>query len=89
MSHNTVPVSQKHSSSVWRQKGLTGYCFKYTDRPFCLQTDELPTNEEELYESQADVVLWHHMTSNPVHCCITNKSTVYEKSLVIFVPWII
>ena len=25
------------NSSVWRQKGLTGYCFKYIDRPFCLQ----------------------------------------------------
>ena len=23
------------------QKGLTGYCCKYIDRPFCLQTDEL------------------------------------------------
>ena len=23
-------------SSAWRQKGLTGYCFKYIDRPFCL-----------------------------------------------------
>ena len=26
--------------SARRQKGLTGYCFKYIDRPFCLQTDE-------------------------------------------------
>ena len=26
--------------SAWRQKGLTGYCFKYTDRPFCLQVDD-------------------------------------------------
>ena len=26
---------------AWRQKGLTGYCFKYTDRTFCLWTDEL------------------------------------------------
>ena len=23
-------------SSAWRQKGPTGYCFKYIDRPFCL-----------------------------------------------------
>ena len=29
------------NSSAWRQKGLTGDCFKYIDRPFCLQTDEL------------------------------------------------
>ena len=28
-------------SSVWRQKVLTGYCFKYTDIPFCLRTDEI------------------------------------------------
>ena len=26
---------------VWRQKGLTGYWFKYIDRPFCLQTNEI------------------------------------------------
>ena len=25
--------------SARRQKGLTGYCFKYIDRPFCLRTD--------------------------------------------------
>ena len=31
----------KMLTSVWRQKGLTGYCFKYTDRPFCLRTDAL------------------------------------------------
>ena len=29
------------SSSAQIQKGLIGYCFKYTDRPFCRQTDEL------------------------------------------------
>ena len=28
-------------SSAWRQKGLTGYCFKYIDRPFCLQSDDM------------------------------------------------
>ena len=27
--------------SARRQKGLTGYCFKYIDRPFCLWTDNL------------------------------------------------
>ena len=30
-----------YNSSAWRQKDLTGYCFKYIDRPFCLRTDEL------------------------------------------------
>ena len=29
-----------NKSSVWRQKGLTGYCFKYIDRSFRLRTDE-------------------------------------------------
>ena len=29
------------NSLVRRQKGLTGYCFKYTDRPFCLRADKL------------------------------------------------
>ena len=28
-------------SSARRQKGLTGFCFKYIDRPFCLQTNDL------------------------------------------------
>ena len=27
-------------TSVWRQKGVTDYCFKYKDRPFCLQADD-------------------------------------------------
>ena len=30
----------KYISSVRRQKGLTGYCFTYIDRPFCLRTDD-------------------------------------------------
>ena len=29
------------TSSVRRQKGLPGYCFKYTDRYFCLRTDDM------------------------------------------------
>ena len=29
-----------NNTSVQRQKGLTGYCFNYIDRPFCLQTNE-------------------------------------------------
>ena len=28
-------------SSPWRQKDLTGYCFNYIDKPFCLRTDDL------------------------------------------------
>ena len=28
-------------SSAGRQKGLTGYCFKYIDRSFYLQTDDM------------------------------------------------
>ena len=30
----------KYKTSAQRQKGLTGYCFKYKDRSFCLWTDE-------------------------------------------------
>ena len=30
-------------SSTLRQKDLTGYCFKYIDRPFYLLTDDLYT----------------------------------------------
>ena len=33
--------SVNHKSSVRRQKGLTGYCFKYIDRHFCLQAYEI------------------------------------------------
>ena len=28
-------------TSVRRQKGLTAYCYKYIDRPFCLRTDKM------------------------------------------------
>ena len=35
-----VKQEVKHKTSAWRQKGLTGYCFKYIDRPFCLRTNE-------------------------------------------------
>ena len=27
--------------SAWRQKGITGYCVKCIDRPFCLRTDDM------------------------------------------------
>ena len=30
--------------SLEAKKGLIGYCFKYIDRPFCLQTDEYSLN---------------------------------------------
>ena len=30
-----------NKSSARRQKGLTGYFFKFTDRPFCFRTDEV------------------------------------------------
>ena len=28
-------------SSAWRQEGLTGYCFKYIDRPFCFRANDM------------------------------------------------
>ena len=33
-------------SFVRRQKGLTGYCFKYTDRPFCLRASDMLIGHE-------------------------------------------
>ena len=30
-----------NTSSARRQKGLTSYCFKYVDGPFCLRTDNM------------------------------------------------
>ena len=44
--HKIQHIEAAHSapklmSSTWRQKGLTGYCFKYTDRPFCLRDDDV------------------------------------------------
>ena len=44
MSHNSqvyLCLQQRYISSARRQKGLTGYCFKYIDRSFYLQTDDL------------------------------------------------
>ena len=37
---NTANISCDKSSG-WRQKGLTGCCFKCIDRPFCLGADEM------------------------------------------------
>ena len=34
---------KNHISSARRQKDLSDYCFKYTDRPFCLRTDDIYT----------------------------------------------
>ena len=50
-------------SSVRRQKGLTGYCFKYTDRPFCLQANDLSW-------SQAGTILGrcHKKPSQTIFC---------------------
>ena len=40
-----------NSSSAWRQQGLTGYCFKYKDRPFYLRTDDYCFYWESTYLS--------------------------------------
>ena len=40
-----------NTSSAWRQKDLTGYCFNYIDRPFCLRTDDM---ELCVLDSKAD-----------------------------------
>ena len=37
--------SCEYTPSAWRQEGLTGYCFKYIDRPFCLWTEYIWFNE--------------------------------------------
>ena len=39
--HNGCQIADNSISSAWIQKGLTGYCFKYIDRPLSLQTDDL------------------------------------------------
>ena len=38
---NWYPRNWSYNSLAWRQKDLTGCCFKYIDRPFCLWTNEL------------------------------------------------
>ena len=35
-------LSSFYNSSAWRQKSLSGYCFKGIDRFFCLRTNEMP-----------------------------------------------
>ena len=39
VTHSGIKVH--NNSSVRRQKDLTGYCFKYIDRPYCLRTDDM------------------------------------------------
>ena len=40
--HRTIThLISSITSSALRQKGLTGCCFKYIDRPFCLRTDDM------------------------------------------------
>ena len=50
MAHSISLINvARNNSSAQRQKGLTGYCVKYIDRPFCLGTDAL----------HFERVLWH------------------------------
>ena len=45
-----VLFSSQYISSAWRQTvTVTGYCFKYIDRPFCLRTDESIDHLIEVY----------------------------------------
>ena len=36
-----LSYNDTYNSSAQRQKGLTGYCFKYKDRPLCLRTNDM------------------------------------------------
>ena len=38
-------------SSVWRQKGLTGYHIKYIDRPFYLRADEMSASQKDILQT--------------------------------------
>ena len=58
VSHENYQVGRP---SVRRQKGLTGYSFKYIDRPFCLQTDDI--GGENNYYNRSDGIhdnILHH-----------------------------
>ena len=35
-----ILVKSMNTYQLGGQKGPTGYCFKYIDRPFCLKTDD-------------------------------------------------
>ena len=63
---------QEHCSSVRRQKGLTGYCFKYTDRPFCLRADVLIISDCELIRIDQFVHLYHEHANIGLEYSINN-----------------
>ena len=52
-------------SAQW-QKGLTGYCFKYIDRSFCRQTNDMPlhkaTYQGKFPQSRSSDLLVHSCT---------------------------
>ena len=47
-------------SSAWRQMGLTGYCFKFIDRPFCIQGDNLMLLTEYNVFSLKYLTVWFY-----------------------------
>ena len=77
LGHSLVRQALMHSciSSGQRQKSLTGYCFEYIDRPFCLQTDDLfshlliSTRMETCY-TQCNYFSYHICSAGSTLLCI-------------------
>ena len=78
----------KIKPSVWRQKGLTGSCFKYIDRPFCLRTNK--TIIHLLFECKHVERLWTHVgealgmnISQDFVVCGSMDGNIYGSNIVI------
>ena len=55
-----------HKIKVWRQKDLTGYWFKYTDKPFCLRGDDMLL---EKLHMKRECMIKITLICQGVHCC--------------------
>ena len=65
---------------TWREhiKGLTGYCFRYLDRPFCLWSDDTDYLDQALVNSHSSnniTGICSHVCANPSQC--TNTTAMF------------
>ena len=75
------------SSQEQKQKGLTGYCFKYIDRPFCLRANGslciiLDISELEFSENWDCLRLIHCLIKSMIQCTGSYCSAEFSKTFV-------
>ena len=76
--HAMNQTTNVFNSSARRQKGLTGYCFKYTDRPFCLQANKLQGSLRWLWTV---CPYWLQLNISMRRACNDPQPTVMAQSL--------